>query len=100
MQNRNLLAYCNNQATVEIINKGKANNLFAQKCLREICYLTGKSNAIMRVVYLPSEENRILDSLSRGEEPSQRLRFNNLTMGYTVRTLAITEEDFEFSHNW
>ena len=43
----NILAYCDNQVTVEVINKEAAKNRFTQACMREICYLMGVWNAML-----------------------------------------------------
>ena len=40
IQNRNVLAYCDNAVSVEVVNAGRANNRFAQACLRKICFIT------------------------------------------------------------
>ena len=61
---QNLLAYCDNQATVDIINTGKAKNSFAQSCLREVCYLTALNNTVVKVVHRRGVDNRICDYLS------------------------------------
>ena len=42
MRNRNILCYCDNQCTVEILNSGRARNAFAQNCLREIAMILAK----------------------------------------------------------
>ena len=59
IENRNLLAYCDNQTSVEIVNSGAAKNQFAQGCLWEICYLLAHQNAMIKMVHLSSAENRI-----------------------------------------
>ena len=43
----NILAYCDNQVTVEVINKEAAKNRLTQACMREICYLMGVWNAML-----------------------------------------------------
>ena len=53
--------YCDNGATVQVINSGKTRDAFMQRCLREICYLTAKAQCIVRAVH----QNRLPDLLSR-----------------------------------
>ena len=65
ISNANILIYCDNKVTVDIVNTGRASNKFTQKCLREICWLTASSNAVVKVVHLESAANRISDALSR-----------------------------------
>ena len=50
IRNKHMLIHCDNKATVDIINMGKAKNKFAQDCLHEICYLTTTENAMIKVV--------------------------------------------------
>ena len=42
LANSHTLLFCDNQATCDIINTGRACNQFTQECLREICFLTAK----------------------------------------------------------
>ena len=100
IENRNILAYCDNQVTVDIINKGKAKNRFEQACVRELCYLTGKRNAWIKLVYLSSDENRISDSLSRWSDKRQRHRFWEITDGIEVEFKNVEENDLKFTHGW
>ena len=75
VNNLNLLAYCDNSSTMDIINKGSANNIFAQKCLRELCYCLAKRNAVIKMVYLTTKQNRISDLLSRWNKSESRDQF-------------------------
>ena len=45
IKNKNVLAYYDNQCTVDVINKGRARNQFAVKCLREITWILANENA-------------------------------------------------------
>ena len=47
LEDKNVLAFCDNQVSVDIVNSGAASNEFSQACLREICYLMGKRNAML-----------------------------------------------------
>ena len=57
IRNRNVLAYCDNMVSVEVINSGAARNKFTQACLREFVYITAKLNAMVKVVFWPGAEN-------------------------------------------
>ena len=57
IQDQNVLAYCDNAVSVEVVNTGKAKNRFTQACLREICFITAKHNAVLKLVHLSSECN-------------------------------------------
>ena len=43
-KNHNLWLHCDNQTSVDVINKGYARNSLAQKCLREIAWHSAKCN--------------------------------------------------------
>ena len=86
MQNLNILAYCDNQVTCDVVNRGAASNKFAQACLREMCYQLAKINAVIKLVYISTTENSISDSLSRWHEPKARAKFNELTMNFPFYT--------------
>ena len=74
--NRNFLCYCDNRVTVEVVNTGKANNRFAQACLRKICFITAKHNAVVKVVHIIGVDNRISDCLSCwGKDNSYRVTY-------------------------
>ena len=75
IQDRNVLAYCDNAVSVEVVNSGKAKNRFTQACLREICYITARHNAVLKLIHLSSECNRISDCLSRWSDPRKREEF-------------------------
>ena len=101
VQNKNLLAYCDNKCTIEVVNLGKAKNSFAQKCLRELTYILATINAVVKVIYISSECNRIPDSLSRWTEGQvQHDRFEMLTKGINKKEIFVENKDFEFIHNW
>ena len=57
IRNKNVLAYCDNEVSVEVVNTGKAKNTFAQACLREICFTSAKANAMIKLVHLKSSDN-------------------------------------------
>ena len=80
IRNKHFLVYCDNQATVEIINTGRAKNEFARECLREICYITATANAMVKVVHQRGTENKIADFLSRWNKgPQYRENFEEMT---------------------
>ena len=64
-QNKNILVYCDNHTSVNVLHSCRVNCTFMQKCFREIRYHSAKFNFTIRAVYLYGEENKISDSLSR-----------------------------------
>ena len=93
--------YCDNDATVQVINSGKSRDAFMQRCLREICYLTAKAQCVVRAVHLPGVQNRLPDLLSRWSLSAQvQDRFHQLTAHRDMVQVHVNEQMFEFSHDW
>jgi hypothetical protein len=38
-QGKKILFFCDNEASVKVINSGSSKNAFMQDCLRELCYM-------------------------------------------------------------
>ena len=96
-----VLVFCDNDATIQVINSGKTRDGFMQKCLRELCYITAKYQCVVRVVHLPGAQNRLPDLLSRWSlnlgAPSE---FRKLTGHMDMRKKQIPDAFFFFSHPW
>ena len=58
-KNRNVLMYCDNKVTVEVVNSGKANNKFAQSCLREICWIIAEVHVWVKVKFSQDPATRL-----------------------------------------
>ena len=101
LKNRNFLLFCDNKASCDIINTGKAKNRFAQDCLREICYICAQNNMVVKLVHRIGSENRIPDLLSRfhlGEK--FRNQFFHEPKGTRKTVTKIRDSDFKFTHTW
>ena len=100
-----ILMYCDNTTTLSVINRGKAHNEFTQQCLREIVYLASMNSFQIKMEYIPSEDNRISDYLSRWTLSHQyREKFwEEITAVCDVRRIKqvlISNKHFVFSHEW
>ena len=62
---KNILIYCDNETTVQILQSGKTACEFSQCCLREIRFHSAKHNFRLRAVHLAGEINQWSDALSR-----------------------------------
>ena len=100
MANRNILAYCDNQVTCDIVNRGAARNKYSQACLRELCFLLAKNNSVIKLIFVPGVSNEISDCLSRFHEREARGKFRELTKGKNVQFEQISDDDFKFTHDW
>ena len=93
--------FCDNEATVQVINSGKTRDVFMQCCLREICYLTAEAQCVVRAVHLPGVQNRLPDLLSRWSlSPKAQDEFRELTSHRDMTNIHIHEHLFFFSHDW
>ena len=99
LQNLNVLLYCDNQTTVQVLQSGKVSCPFMQKCLREIRFHSAKFNFRVRAVYLNTSDNRLADCLSRWYLASNYSKtFLDLT-----KNLKLTEtivSNFEIDEIW
>ena len=100
VEHKNILAYCDNEVSVEVVNSGRAKNNFTQACLREICYIMATNNAMLKLVHISGISNRISDCLSRWDEESKRMQFRTVTEGKNVKFVEVNEEMFKFLHDW
>ena len=100
-QGQRIKLYCDNAASVCVLNTGKTQDKFLQACLREICLLAAKYEFEVRAVHLPGVDNRLPDLLSRWSL-SHRYRdeFFQLTSHLAMKECVISDELFEFSHTW
>ena len=90
-RNRNILVYCDNQTSVNILCNGCVNCTFMQKCLREIRYHSANFNFRIRAVYLHGEDNRISNSLSRWHlSESCRDEFRKATKNLNLSEMIVS----------
>ena len=77
---KRILAKCDNQASVEVLNSGRSlGDDFMMEVVREILFIAAKCEFEIRAVHLPGVENGISDSLSRWHmDPNAEARFFNL----------------------
>lgn len=65
LRGKRLRIYCDNQATVAVINSGRSRDQYMLKCMRELTFYCAKYECMVRAVHLPGVENRLADCLSR-----------------------------------
>lgn len=62
---KRVLFMCDNQATVEIINKGRSKTIEIMGLMRKLTWVAAKSNFFFKSKYISTLDNSIADSLSR-----------------------------------
>ena len=98
--NKNILMYCDNMTTVEVVNKGKAHNHFTQSILRELIWWCIKCNCWIKLCHLTNQDNRLSDHLSRWHDDKHRKEFLQTTAGVHKQEYHVHDELFKFTHPW
>lgn len=62
---KRILVFCDNMASVQVLNSGASRDLFSQACLREVCWFAARYQFEVRGKHLPGVSNRLPDLLSR-----------------------------------
>lgn len=97
----NVLVYCDNQATVEVVNSGKTRDEFMQACLRELCFITARAQCQVRCVHIEGVSNRLPDILSRWHLTHNPEReFMQLIGDRNMIELSLSESVFKFENRW
>jgi hypothetical protein len=76
--------YCDNAATVHIINKGRSKVAAIMKLMRRLTWCAAKGNFVVRSSHVPGKLNCISDSLSR----FQQERFRSLAVDADLEPAA------------
>ena len=97
-RSKRILVYCDNEASVTVLNSGKTKDSFLQDCVREICFLAASHEFEIKAVHRPGIQNTLADLLSRwGTSPSVAAQFLQQFSGIQR---DIPEHFFRFSHDW
>ena len=70
---KRILFYCDNQATVHIINKGRSKSPVIMRLMRRLVITAGINNFAFLAEHLPGSQNSIADALSRFQMSRFRL---------------------------
>ena len=76
--NHRIVIRCDNQAAVQIINKGTTANPSIMTELRHLFWLSALYNFHITAIYLEGEKNHLADTISRLHEPPHLKRFYTL----------------------
>ena len=99
---KRVCVYCDNEASVTVLNTGRSRDVFMQQCLREVCFLAAVGEFEVRAVHLPGVDNCIPDLLSRWDNSGYyRREFVWATRFQSdLQGRVLTEDMFDFIHNW
>ena len=93
--------YCDNQASVTVLNSGRSRDQFMQSCLREIMFLAARFQFEIQAIHLPGVDNRLPDLLSRWSLGEQyQAEFQRVIGDSPATQIYVYPGLFEFSHDW
>ncbi len=98
---KNLLLYCDNASTVDVVNRHVTRDNFMQDCLRDIYYEAAQNQFQIKVVFIPTAENRISDSLTRWDMGEHyRNVFYECTSQFDIKEVHVTPEIADLTDRW
>ena len=101
LKGKKLLIFCDNEASVTVINSGSTKDSFMQNCLRELCFVEATYAFKIRAKHIAGEENRLADYLSRWHIHSRfRDTFLSLVDIKTYEEVSVHSSDFNFLNDW
>jgi hypothetical protein len=101
MTGKRILFFCDNEASVQVLNSGHTRDAFMQNCLREICFYAANLQFEVKAKHISGENNRLPDYLSRWEiDKKYRTLFKNSIRDRICHEIDITDDHFNFIHKW
>ena len=98
---KKILVYCDNLASVWVLNSGKSVDPFLLACLREIAYWAALCEFEIRSVHIAGVDNRLPDLLSRWDlDHKYRRQFWDETRSDPLQNVVVPADIFNFQHNW
>ena len=89
-----------NEPSVFAVNKGKTNDVFMLRCIREIAWICSKNQILLRLKFLPGNLNKISDALSRWYINGQARRWFKSTTNNKWKRRSVTDEMMLLNCNW
>jgi hypothetical protein len=93
-----ILLYCDNQATVAVINSEKTHSSFMAQCLREMWLIAAVHDFDLRAIHLDGKCNRAADLLSRWHlDTNNEQAFLTLVNGQGSEERSVLAQYFSFN---
>ena len=90
-----------NEVVVSVVNSSKARDQFLQAALRGIVFISAQHDFWVKLVYIPTKKNIILDLLSRAFISKHALKkFAEITKHRNMIKENVNDEMFDFTHEW
>lgn len=98
---KNILAKCDNEASVEVLNKGRSHDEFMMDVIREIAFCAALHEFQLHAVHLPGNENEISDCLSRWDKIDNPDKlFKSLIGPENATEVTVTDTMTDFNYEW
>lgn len=98
---KRIRVYCDNKASVDVLNAGRSRDAILQDLLREICFLAATYSFEIRAVHLAGNLNRMPDALSRWHlDLKHKIEFSSLTYNVYLQESVVIDQLFYMSHHW
>ena len=92
--------FCDNEASVKVINSSKTTDMFMATCLRELWLEVSQYKFELRAIHLPGVENRVADWLSRWHvHTNYQNFFNNFNSDNSLKEIIVLKDRFMFTGN-
>ena len=98
---KKILIFCDNEASVQVINSGSSRDSFMQNCLRELCYIQAVFQFDIRAKHIFGNDNRVADYLSRWHSNHKfKELFESSVNLDNYQEVIISDSYFSFVNNW
>ena len=98
---RRIRIWCDNSASVQVINAGRTKDPWMLSCVREIAFLCATHQLELRAEHIAGVLNRLPDLLSRDHlDPVHFQKFTQLNLQLGLTEIAVTSDKFEFLNQW
>jgi hypothetical protein len=100
LRNLRILIRCDNKPACDVINFGRAHDPILQSCVRELVFLCAQGGFQVKALHIEGKQNRGPDWLSRFHQSSSNLLSFHELVGPGFDRITVTDDLFEFSHDW
>jgi hypothetical protein len=101
IKGKQILIFCDNEASVYVTNSGSTKDTFMQNCLRELCYIEAIYQFEIKAKHIVGEENRLADYLSRWHIHNRyHNRFASRVEFQNFEEIQVPDSCYHFLNSW
>jgi hypothetical protein len=99
--NTRIQVFCDNSASVSVINTGRTKDKVMLALLREMAFICASHNCQVRAEHIPGVDNRLSDLFSRAPiEASSHSKLLGLLRNETWNRIQVRDDLFHFNNEW